>query len=70
VTEALTTGVIPSGTNSQPAEVSDVCVGGLLVPEGLIHHYYHWTDVCVGGLLIPEGIIPVVSVSITVVIPG
>jgi hypothetical protein len=41
VIETLTAGrMIPSGTNSPPAEESnwvDTSAGGLLVPEGIIH---------------------------------
>jgi hypothetical protein len=66
VIETLTSEqMIPSRTNSPPAEVSTVIE--TLTTEQMIHHC---VDTTAGGLLVLEGIIcSVVSVSITVLIP-
>jgi hypothetical protein len=59
VIDTLTAGrMIPSRTNSPPAEESNLVI------------FYHWVDTSAGGLLVPEGKIhPVVSVIITRSIP-
>jgi hypothetical protein len=53
----LTTGwMIPSGTNSLPAEV--------LTQHPLSSHcYYHWVNISAGRLLVPEGIIHSVVIA-------